>query len=288
MITLRNDSYDGMPLEATFLPSKGMNLISYKKGGIEVIDQTTKALFDERYAGLGALIGPHFHHRSPVDIHAVPFEERFPHIARVKAKGVKEPFSHGIARYAPWNCSAKGASLRAKISSDDTWEGVLLSELEGYAFTIYMDVELKSTGLFIELSVEAERPSVVGTHYYYALGSDDCLIQTNDVETFFDGKDVKNLPKEWKDTNGLCLPIKGAIDNGFFPRCVSRPTKIQLHTKKYRLDVCYQSHTNEGSFQIFHPQDASYVCIEPLSATFPRCPNQLSSGVNLEISIHGY
>jgi hypothetical protein len=287
VITLRNDSYDGLPLEATFLPSKGMNLISYKKGGIEVIDQTTKALFDERYAGLGALIGPHFHHRSVKDIQSVPFEDRFPHIARVKAKGIKEPFSHGIARYAPWSCSAKGSSLRAKISSDDTWEGVLLSELEGYSFAMYMDVELKSTGLFIELSVEAERPSVVGTHYYYALGSDDCLITADNIETFFDGKDVKNLPKEWRDTQGLCLPIKGAIDSGFFPKNVSNTTSILLHTTTYRLDVTYQSHTDEGSFQIFHPQNASYVCIEPLSATFPRCPKLLSSGVNIEIGIHG-
>lgn len=157
MITLKNQALDGQLLQASFLPLKGMNLVSLKKGDLEIIDQSTINLFEERFAGLGALIGPHFHHRENQQIPLVPFEELFPHIARVKLKGGNEPFSHGIARYAPWNYSSTETTLHAKISGDDTWNGVLLSTLEGFNFEMYMDIELTSQGLTIELSVNAKK-----------------------------------------------------------------------------------------------------------------------------------
>ena len=59
-IVLKNSTENNIPLEATFAPLQGMNLLSFKKGDVEALDQTTKGLFIERYAGLGALIGPHF------------------------------------------------------------------------------------------------------------------------------------------------------------------------------------------------------------------------------------
>src|SRR5687767_2858709 len=93
-ILLRQESQDGEPLEARFAPLRGMNLLSYKKGEIEAIDQSTRPLFEERSAGLGAFIGPHFHHRTLIP--PVPDESLFPHIAILKARGVQEPFSHGI------------------------------------------------------------------------------------------------------------------------------------------------------------------------------------------------
>src|SRR5690349_11544962 len=110
-IILENTTHDGSPLQATFLPDKGMNLVSYKKGGVEVIDPSTKSLFEERYAGLGALIGPHFHRRRTDALPKIPDESLFPHIARVKAKGVHDPFSHGIARYAPWKAEKKNNTV---------------------------------------------------------------------------------------------------------------------------------------------------------------------------------
>lgn len=57
-LTLKNKD-----LTATFLPELGMNLASYKKGDYEAIDQNTQGEFEERFAGLGPLIGPHFHHQ---------------------------------------------------------------------------------------------------------------------------------------------------------------------------------------------------------------------------------
>lgn len=284
-VVLKKKARDGMLYEATFLPEKGMNLISFKKDEVEIIDQSTRSLFEERYAGLGALIGPHFHHRKEELITAVPFEERFPHIARVKAKGVKEPFSHGIARYAPWNYSAKESLITARITGNDTWNDVLLSSLEGYMFAIYMNVELREDGLFIELSVEADRPSVVGTHYYYALGSQKTFIETDCKDQYFDGKNLVAIPEQWKKQNKVMVPISEALDLGFFPQKTDKYSEVLLHTDTHKVSVRYESHTGESSFQLFHPKDASYVCIEPLSATFPRQPKLSSSGVNLYIEI---
>ena len=35
-IVLKNQTEDGIPLEATFAPERGMNLVSYKRGDCEV------------------------------------------------------------------------------------------------------------------------------------------------------------------------------------------------------------------------------------------------------------
>ena len=83
-IKLKNTSPTGKSLVATFLPDGGMNLCSYKLGDIEVIDQQTLPLYEERKAGLGALIGPHFHQRQEVP--SGYDESLFPHIAKGKAE----------------------------------------------------------------------------------------------------------------------------------------------------------------------------------------------------------
>src|SRR5262249_36353923 len=168
-IVLKNKSSKGEPLEATFLLDKGMNMVSYKKGNTEVIDQSTRTLFEERYAGLGALIGPHFHHRNPAVIPPIKDESLFPHIARIKAKGVNEPFSHGIGRYAPWNAKATQTKLNAILTGKDQWNGVPLSALEGQNFTMRFQAELLPDGLHLDLSVVSDSDSLIGIHYYYSL-----------------------------------------------------------------------------------------------------------------------
>src|SRR5262245_52892018 len=134
-IVLKNEN-----LQAVFDPERGMNLLSYKLGETEVIDQSTRSLFEERYAGLGALIGPHSHHRHVVP--PVKDEALLSHIARVKSKGVEEPFSHGIARYAPRKAEATATKVTARLTGKDTWNGVALSALEGQNFTMEMIAEL--------------------------------------------------------------------------------------------------------------------------------------------------
>src|ERR1700722_13801367 len=165
LLFLTNETY-----QATFDPARGMNLLSYKKGATEVIDQATWPLFEERYAGLGALIGPHFHHRNAAVLPKIADESLFPHIARVKAKGILEPFSHGIARYAPWKLlEVTKSSFKARLSGKDSWNGVALAALEGQNFTMDFKGELTALGLKLDLAVVSDTDSLVGIHYYYRL-----------------------------------------------------------------------------------------------------------------------
>lgn len=284
-IILKSMANDGQPLEAVFLPEKGMNLISFKKGDLEIIDQATLNLFEERSAGLGALIGPHFHHRPKDQIPPVLFEEKFPHIARLKGKGITEPFSHGIARYAPWSYKSSETTIHARISGTDVWNDSLLSSLEGFNFSMYMDVQISSSGLFIELSVDAEKPSVVGFHYYYGIGGTSSYVSSETLNYYYSGDQKMEIPAAWTQKNMLHLPLDSDIDFGFYPKKHSSISEVLLHTQSHRLKIKYQSQTNESSFQIYHPKKASFVCIEPLSATFPRKPKLHSSGVNMYIEI---
>jgi hypothetical protein len=284
-VTLTNISSDGKPLEATFYPAKGMNLISYKKGGIEVIDTSTEDLFQDRMAGLGALIGPHFHHRPKDKIGPVPFEERFPHIKRVKERGIIEPFSHGIARYSSWDAQATKTSLEATLQSTTTLEGVLLSTLEGFAFTMFMDVELRPTGLYIELGVDACEPAVAGLHYYFSLGKGKNELCLQAREEYNASGQIRPVPSLWRESRGLVIPFEEGIDAGFFAHDPLQMSVAELKTVSHTLAIGYQSHTEEGSLQVFHPKGSSYICIEPLSATIPRSPKFLSSGINVCLEI---
>lgn len=195
-VKLHNLNNDHEELEVTFLPEQGMDLSSYRKGEIEVIDQSTRPLFEERFAGLGALIGPHFHRKPDNDI-ATGFDESlFPYIARVKAKGVKDPFSHGIARYAPWNYVHSETQIQATLSSKDTWNGVSLRDLEGQDFDMSFDVRLLPNGLFILYGITSENPSVLGLHYYYNLPNKKGIV-TGDITPEYRNREIwKPIPEK--------------------------------------------------------------------------------------------
>ena len=238
-IILKSMANDGQPLEAVFLPEKGMNLISFKKGDLEIIDQATLNLFEERSAGLGALIGPHFHHRPKDQIPPVLFEEKYPHIARLKGKGITEPFSHGIARYAPWSYKSSETTIHARISGTDVWNDSLLSSLEGFNFSMYMDVQISSSGLFIELSVDAEKPSVVGFHYYYGIGGTSSYVSSETLNYYYSGDQKMEIPAAWTQKNMLHLPLDSDIDFGFYPKKHSSISEVLLHTQSHRLKIKY-------------------------------------------------
>src|ERR1700733_331139 len=167
-IILKNTTASGIPLEAIFLPNKGMNLISYKRGSIEVIDQSTKGEFERRFAGLGPLIGPHFHRRKP---HLVPKMDvtKFPYVANLNNEVQSDPLSHGIGRYAPWQAKFTETSIEEKLSGKDTWNDIPLSALEGQNFQMTFHVDLTKQGLELKLSVVSDTDSIVGIHYYYYL-----------------------------------------------------------------------------------------------------------------------
>lgn len=286
-IILKNTTLQQEPLEAIFLPDKGMNMISFRKGAIEVIDQSTKALFDERFAGLGALIGPHFHRRRAACVPPVKDEQLFPHIARVKAKGVADPFSHGIGRYAPWKATATPTRVQAVLSGKDLWNGVPLAELEGQEFTMTFAAELLPTGLKINLSVVSATDSIVGIHYYYHLPKGTGRVTSRVQESFLDNSEKKSLPTEWQvDAEySLTFDLSQSADYTFFPYPERSGGVITLDAGDYTLVTKYSAQSQENGWQLYHPQGASYVCIEPVSAKDPRHPNLTVSSLEITLSI---
>lgn len=288
-IVLKNRTPSGNSLEAAFLPEKGMNMISFKKGDIEVIDQTTIALFEERFAGMGALIGPHFHRRNPEILPKLTDEQEqlFPHIARVKAKGTLDPFSHGIARYAPWQASAAENRVHARLTGKDHWNGIPLAALEGQSFTMAFDAELAPDGLHINLSVVSETDSLVGLHYYYSLPEGKGTV-TSDVQSFYlDQNEKKTISADWNLSSQQTLnyQLNRDTDFTFYPFPNPLEGKILLDTGTYKLETRYACPSQENCWQLYHPKESSFVCIEPISAQNPRRPNLTVSSLKVHLQI---
>lgn len=286
-ITLKNQTPEGEPLEAVFLPESGMNMISYRKGGLEVIDQSTKALFEERFAGLGALIGPHFHRRKTDTLPVIPDESLFPHIARVKQKGVADPFSHGIGRYAPWKYEATNHRISGVLTGKDTWNGVALSALEGQNFKMTFSAELHPTGLEIALSVVSDKDSLVGIHYYYHLPKGTGKIISQVQNYYLENGEKKPFPSHWNfsEQHVLTFDLNEAADYTFHPFPHPREGKILLDAIDYRLLTTFSCISQENCWQLYHPQGASYACIEPISSQDPRHPNLTVSSIRIHLRI---
>lgn len=287
-VVLTNCTLKGHLLQATFLPKKGMNLISFKCDDVEVIDQSTRHLFDERSAGLGPLIGPHFHERSS---DMIPFlteeqEQLFPHIARMKAQGRKDPFSHGIGRYAPWHETHNEDSIHAVLTGKDLWNGIPLSTLEGQNFSMHMDARLTPAGLDISLSVVSDTHSLVGIHYYYALPEKEGVVTSDVHERYYDPLELKKIPPTWNyEQHLLTYDLKEAADFAFHPFHDPLCGTITLYTSEYRLITTYKSMCQEHSWQLYHPKNASFVCIEPISAQNPRKANFNVSAIHVHLEV---
>lgn len=286
-VILSQKTPEGKTLQATFLPDKGMNLVGFKLDELELIDQSTRTLFEERFAGLGALIGPHFHRRRAEILPKIADESLFPHIARVKAKGVADPFSHGIARYAPWKATSTPTSISATINGKDTWNGVSLASLEGQNFNMTYNASLIAKGLQIELSIVSDTDSLVGLHYYYHLPQGTGKVISAIQPEYRDHKGLKPLPSAWNMSSQhvLTFDLSEEADYTFYPFPNPRGGHILLDADSYKLKISYECPSQENAWQLYHTKGASFVCVEPLSAQDPRHPNLSVSSlkVNLEI-----
>jgi len=285
--TLKSKTEMGIPLQATFHPERGMNMLSYKLGNLEVIDQSTKEVFEKKYAGLGALIGPHFHRRP---LHLIPQnidENIFPHSKYFKNDERPDPFSHGIGRYAPWKVSYTEENFTAKLSGKDLWNGVPLSQLEGQNFEMQFHGMLTPSGLKLKLSAVSDFDSIVGIHYYYTLPSGRAVIFSQVQNAYIIQNEKKQLPSDWNfdKEHNLTYPLDQDTDFTFFPYPDPLLGKIILDTETHKLVTTYHSDSEENSWQLWHPKGASFVCIEPVSSQNPRRPNLTVSSIQIELQI---
>ncbi|MES2199911.1 MAG: hypothetical protein V4489_07070 [Chlamydiota bacterium] len=273
-------------VQAVFSSLRGMNLIRFQVDGIDVIDQNTTPLFEDRFAGLGSLIGPHFHHRPVNQIQPVPSESLFPHIARLKANGVTEPFSHGIARYAPWKVQSSESSITAKLSGEDLWNGVPLSALEGFPFQMELLASLLPKGISLDFSVESKNPSLIGLHYYYTLPLEGGRIKAAVENKYRIQEEWKPIPSSFLDQEGhLSFDATQEVDVGFIPKKTKNDFEIFYENAQFVLRISFQVEGDEASWQLYRPKGASYICIEPLSTRNPRHPISKKSRLQVKIEV---
>lgn len=286
-VTLKSKSESGQELAVTYAPEKGMNMVSYRKGEIEIVDQSTKPDFEKRFAGLGALIGPHFYRRNPKTLSPLKDASLFPHIAYAKEAGDTDPFTHGIGRYAPWNYETKEDSIHATLKGDDLWHNIPLKELEGQNFKMEFRAKLHAKGLKINLSVVSDKESIVGTHYYYHLPRGSGKVIAGVQNEYYDPNVKREIPKDWleKGTQTLCYQLNQNTDFAFHPHPDSTNGQILLDAIDYKLAINYTAPSAENAFQVYHPAGASFVCIEPCSALDPRHANLTVSSIEINLEI---
>ncbi len=288
-ITLSTRTKEGETLEATFLPEKGMTLASYKLGEIEAIDQSTKGDFDKARNGLGALIGPHFYARP--DFLVPKIDHEFSHEKVMREKGKVDIFTHGVGRYASWNAEQNGNTIHAELSGEDKLEGIPLSEIEGQNFKMVFDVNLSEEGLKLDISVVSDRDSVVGFHYYYAIGNNgNARVRAAVQDTYLDNLDgnrKKPLPADWEidAQRMLTYPLNQDTDCTFYPYPDLLNGEIVLETETHQLSVRTSCPSAENSWQVWHPKGATFACIEPISSQNPRRPNLTVSEISATLNL---
>lgn len=278
-ITLKNTTPQGEPLEATFHYEKGMNLISFKRNNLEIIDQTKP--MNERSGGV---IGPHFRQRKVIP--KIKDEKLFPHIATMKNQG-KDPFFNGISSYASWKAESKEHWLSATLSGKDQWNGIPLSELEGQNFKMTFVAELLKDGLHLELSIISDTNSLVGIQYNYHLPDRKRVVISEVKDTIIEGDERKPIPSTWNlnEQHQLTYLLEQEVDVTFFPFPDPLESTILLDAGIYRLRTQYRCISQENSWQLHYHAGAPFVNIEPLSAQDPKHPVLTVSSLNIHLQI---
>jgi len=283
-ISLESPAAKGGYYRALFCPEKGMNLLSFQKDGVEVIDQSTRVLFDKRFAGLGALIGPHFHRRKKQILPPLPEGLPFPYAYTIS----HDPFSHGIARYASWNYTQEANSICARLNGSDLFGNTPLKELEGQDFTMCFSARLCEEGLALDLSVVSKTDSLVGLHYYYRLPEGKGLLKFQAKKEAYKQGVPLSIPMEWltKEKQFLLSLESEDLDHTFHSFPDPCRGEVALQTSEYTLLLKSSFPCEENSMQIYHPSGSSFVCIEPISSKFPNRPNLTVSRMSCLLSIN--
>ena len=123
-------------------------------------------------------------------------------------------------------------------------------------------------GLSLDYSVESEKPSVIGLHYYYRLPAS--------------GGKIKAAVEGREDA--LCFDALQEVDSGFIPKKGPEGFfEVFYENTEFTMKISFK--TDDPSWQLYRPQGSSYICIEPLSAKDPKHPIYKKSRLQVKIEI---
>ena len=93
-----------------------------------------------------------------------------------------------------------------------------------------------------------------------------------------------NQTSHWLKNGELCFDLKEEADYGFLP-LNGHSGKVLFTTQTHTLQISYQGAIDEVSWQLYHPKDATFVCIEPMSVKNPRGLTTKASSLKVQIEI---
>jgi hypothetical protein len=98
---------------------------------------------------------------------------------------------------------------------------------------------------------------------------------------------LQPIPSSWSfDSNQkLVFDLNEEADFTFRPFPDPLNGEILLETDTYALKTRYQSPCEENCWQLYHPKDAPFVCIEPISSQDPKHPHLTISNLQIHLEI---
>ena len=275
----------GNTIEAVVSPEMGMSMLDFSAGGVPLLQKSRKHDFIEGRKGLGPLILPHFNQRASFPAVNEMVAEQAPHTAYLKTEGVNDPFQHGIGRYAQWNfetsCTDKGARVTGKLTGAHEYQGVPLMELTGFDFTAFVTYTLSDGNISVRFDITGAEPVTAGIHFYYRLPDQEESRAALSVEEIGKNNDESlfEFSSHQRDGRFYTMTLADDIDTLFTPVKEEGPyARYKLITSEYRLDTRVRAEGDPAktfdSVTLFHPADADFVCIEPLSDANPLTPRK--------------
>ena len=238
-------------IRAVISPIFGLSLIDLCFQDIPILDRSREQAFFESRKGLGPLILPHFNQRESLP--EVDFEA-FEHVHYLRNMNVRDPFQHGVGRYAEWRYTADTDSVTGRLSSTDHIQGYAISQITGFTFDAEVCYRITETGLNIKFELTAEQPVEAGIHFYYDLKNRESA--------------AAELPLEGQSETVVFLFDRGH-DKTYRPSKTNRFATYILKTDRYVLrtivPVLGDPSSTFDAVTLFSPEGERFVCIEPLS-----------------------
>jgi galactose mutarotase-like enzyme len=243
-VTLKDGGVD-----ALVAPELGMSLVRFSIDGESLLDLRREQAFLEYRKGLGPVILPFFSQRA--EFPELNYDQ-FPHVEYLRKSNVRDPFQHGVGRYASWSFEQDNDRVTGYLKGDDRLGGYTLKDLTGFDFAASLTYALTGGTLEIAFDVAADHPVATGIHFYYDLKNRDTASVT--------------IPQE--DQTAVVRFDRG-LDDVFLPAKSSQEVSYTLETDSYVLNTRVKTAgpppETFDSVVVFSPEDESFACVEPVS-----------------------